>query len=214
MSTAKLYRLSGLSLLIGVAIGIISQLNNFLLQGDNPRQMTSALWTIAQLVTFIGPIFLLLGLPAIAFRQSAYAGWLGYIGFVLMFIGGFLITSFTIVPLIVFPWLAQSAPYLITQHAPTAPVLVYFLVASIVFAAGGIILGLGTVRAGIFPRYSGLLILIGAVLNLVNFPLTGILGAIVGTLAFIILAAGLAWIGYILWTTKSAEIVPPVPTAE
>jgi uncharacterized membrane protein YhaH (DUF805 family) len=66
-------------------------------------------------------------------------------------------------------------------------------------------------RATILPRWAGLLLIIGAVLNIVDFPLNGAIGSIVGAVSFVLFALALGWMGYTLMSTRSVEAVQPVP---
>jgi|SRR5713226_2453534 len=206
MSSATLYRASGLALLLGALLGIIGTiLGSALFPGNDPHQYTTPLWLVVTLVGFIGPLLLLLGLPGIPALQASRAGWLGFIGFILTFIGGFLLTSFSVVTLLVFPWLAQVAPKLAAGSGPPA-IFVFFLVAGILFALGGILLGIAVMPAGILPGFAGLLLLIGAVLTLVTIPLNGIISTIVSDVAFVLFAVGLGWMGYVLMSARSMEV--------
>lgn len=207
MSSATLYRASGLALLLGALLGIIGNiLSTALFPGNDPSQYLTPLWVVVTLVSLIGSLLLLLGLPGIAARQASRAGWLGFIGFILTFLGGFLFTSFSVVTLLILPWLAQVAPKLAASNGPSS-FFVFFLVAGILFALGGILLGIAVMRAGILPRWAGLLLLIGAVFNLVTFPLNGILSSIISTVAFVLFAGGLGWMGYALMSARSMEAV-------
>ncbi len=214
MSSATLYRASGLALLLGALLGIIGTiLNTFLFPGrGNPTQYTSALYVSVTLLSFIGSLLLVLGLPGMCVRQATRAGWLGLIGFVLTIVGGILFTSLSGVTFLVLPWLAVNAPQLAAGNGPPA-IFVYVLVASLLFAVGGVLLGIATMRAEVLPRWAGLLILVGAVLNLVDFPLSGIIGGIVGLVAFVLFALGLGWIGYVLWIAKGEALRQTVLTS-
>lgn len=208
MSSSLLYRTSGLALLLGAVLGSIGNvLGSVLFPNNDLSQSSSVVWFAVMLLSFIGSLFLLLGLPAVCVRQAERAGWLGFIGFVLTIIGGFLFTSFSPTALLILPWLAQEAPKLAASSGPPS-LFVFFLVASLLFAVGGILLGVATMRARILPRWAGLLILVGAVLNLVSFPLSGVISAIVGTAAFIIFAVGFGWIGFSLMSTGNVEAAP------
>lgn len=214
MSSGTLYRASGVALLVGALLAIIGNvLSTVLFPGMNdPNQYVSALWLPVMLLSFVGSLLLLIGLPAICARQAPRAGWLGLVGFVLTFIGVFLFTSFSIVTLIVLPWLAQVAPKLAAGNGPPA-IFVYFLVAGLLFAVGGVLLGIAIMRAGVLPRWAGLLIIIGAVLNLVDFPLNGIISSIVMIVAFVLFGLGVAWIGYALVSGGSSEMAQPSPAS-
>ena|SRR6266700_2201020 len=211
MSSALLYRTSGIALLLGAVLAIIGNvLGTILFPGNDPHQYSNALWLIVMLLSFIGSLVLLLGLPAVCVRQAERAGWLGLIGFVLTMIGGFLFTGFSLIPLLVLPWLAQTAPKLAASSGPPS-FFVFFLVASLVFVVGGILLGIAIMRARILPRWAGALILVGAVLNLVSFPLSGAISNILGTVAFVLFAVGIGWIGSTLMSTGSMEAAQPAP---
>jgi len=213
MSSGALYRLSGLVLLVGALLAIIGNvLGTVLFPGNDPHQYANALWLPVMLLSFIGPLLLLVALPAVAARQAPRAGWLGLVGFVLTFIGGFLFTSSSVTALLILPWLAQVAPKLAAGNGPPA-FFVYFLVASLLFAVGGVLLGIATMRAGVLPRWAGLLVIFGAVLNLVGFPLSGAISSIVGVVAFVLFGLGFAWIGYVLMSGGSSEVVQPSPAS-
>ncbi len=206
MSSSTLYRASGLALLLGAVLGIIGNiLTSALFPGNDPHQYLTPLYAVVTLVGLVGNMLLLLGIPSIGAYQAARAGWLGFIGVILTFLGGFILASFSVVELMVQPWLAQVAPHLLAAGPPAF--FVFFLVAGVLFALGSILLGIAVMRAGILPRFAGLLLIIGAVLNVVDVPLSGIPGAIVASLAFVLFAVGLGWIGYALMTQRRAEAI-------
>jgi hypothetical protein len=123
---------------------------------------------------------------------------------------------FFVTTLLFLPWLAQAAPKLAAAcsvmggcsfgNGPPA-FFIFFLVAGILLALGGILLGIAIMSAGILPRWSGLLLLLGLVLTPVSFfPLNQIISFIVDTLVFVLPALGfllpalaLVWIGYALY---------------
>jgi len=208
------YRASGLSLLLGALLGIIGNvLNSALFPGNNPHQYVNGLWLATALLGFIGSLLLVLGLPGLYARQAEKAGWLGLVGSALTIVAGIMFTGFSVILFLVLPWLAANAPKLAAGDGPPT-IFVYILVASLLFAVGGILLGIATMQAGIFSRWAGLLVIIGAVLNLVAIPLPGIISGIIGTVAFVVFALGVAWIGYALISPNSAEAVPPLAATE
>jgi hypothetical protein len=210
MSSSTLYRASGLALLLGALLFIIGNiLGTVLFPGNSTAtQLSSALYVSVSLVSFIGELLLLLGLSGIVVRQAQRAGWLGFVGFVLTFLGGALLTSTSVVSFLVFPWLAQVAPKLATGNGPPA-FFVYFLVAGILFALGGILLGIATMGAQVLPRWAGLLLIIGAVISVVDIPLSGTIGSIVGLVAFVLFAVAVGWMGYALLSEGPVEAVQP-----
>ena len=201
MSSTMLYRLSGLTLLLGAVLGSIGNiLTDVLYAGNDPRQYLTPVWFVVMLVTLIGELLLVLGLPGIVARQVQHAGRLGIVGFALMYIGEFLFTSYDVTALLVSPWLAQVAPLLARNGPPSLSV--FFLIAGILFSLGGILLGIVTMRAEVLPRWAGLLLIIGVLLNIVDAPLSGTLGSVVGIISFLLFALAVGWMGYALWRAK------------
>ena len=199
MSSGTLYRASGLALLLGAVLVIIGLPSSFVFAPDSPMALTMVgVWTG-------GVVLVQLGLPAIVARQAKQAGWLGFGGFLLMFSGGFLIASFfAVLDLTLFPWLDVHAPQLSAQFfATNAAVTVYAAVASSLFGVGGMLLGIATMRARVFPRWAGLLLIVG-LLSLGGFVNVFLSGALVFGLL------GLGWIGYALLTTKGGAVPQPV----
>jgi len=211
MSSATLYRASGLALLLGAVLSSVGFTLGTLLAPDNdPHQLLSPLWLPEQLMSFLGEALLLLGLPAIYARQATRAGRLGFVGFILTFLGGFLLASTSIVPLLILPWLAQASPKLAAQLGAgnLPPVLfLYFPFAGLLFMTGAIMLSIATIRAAILPRWASILCLAGVVLNLVVVPIFSLL-------AFVVLALGLGWIGYVFWSAKGEALSQPELTPE
>jgi hypothetical protein len=62
-----------------------------------------------------------------------------------------------------------------------------------------VLLGIATMRARVFSRWAGLLLVVGAVLN----PISLVIG-IVRAVADPLVLLGLGWMGYTLWTAKGA----------
>jgi hypothetical protein len=85
---------------------------------------------------------------------------------------------------------------------------VYMDVQFALFVLGGVLLGLATMRARVFSRWAGLLLLVGAVLDPVSF-----VNGIVGTLAAVLLTFGLGWMGYALLTAKGEGAAVPQPVS-
>jgi hypothetical protein len=201
MSSTTLYRASGLALLVGAALVIIGLPLSFVFTPDSPLALFMiGVWTG-------GVVLVQLGLPSIAIRQASRADWLGFVGFVLLFSGGFLLTSFfAVVDLTIFPWLDVEAPQLSFQFfAANAAAHGYLAVASALFGVGGVLLGIATLQARVFPRWAGVLLIVGVVSlgGFVNPFLTA--SAVFGLL-------GLGGIGYALVTAKD-EAVPQLAAA-
>jgi hypothetical protein len=199
VSSVTLYRASGVALLLGAALVIVGLPLSFAFTPDSPLALAMiGVWTG-------GVVLVQLGLPAIVVRQASRAGWLGFVGFALVFSGGFLLASFfAVLDLTIFPWLDVRAPQLSFQFfTANSAAHVYLAVVSALFGLGGALLGIATMRARVFPRWAGLL-LIASVASL---------GASFVNVFLIVIAAlglfGLGWIGYALMTAKNEAGVAP-----
>lgn len=198
MSSTTLYRASGLALLLGAVLVIVGLPLSFVFPPDSPLALAMiGVWTG-------GVVLAQLGGPGIVARQAKQAGWLGFVGYLLVGSGGFLLFSFfAVLDLTVFPYLDVHAPLASVQFfATNAAVNVYAAVAGSLFGVGGVLLGIATMRARVFPRGAGVLLILGVVGlgGFVNVFLSG---------AMLLGLVGLGWMGYALLTGKgAAEAVP------
>ena len=188
------FRWSGILLvvgavLLGIAIVIIS-LKPVVNQVFSPG---------VSLLLLLSSILLLLSLPAMYARQANAAGWLGLTGHVLLQTGVLLLVVVA-APALLYPSLNQ---------APGESWTAFLL--GIALALGLLLTGIATVRAGIYPRGAGSLLLAAMAGFFFTFfvaeflpPLAGQLGsAIFG----ILLALSLAWIGVALWIGKLGPFI-------
>lgn len=209
MSSTTLYRLSGLALLPGALLFLIGQVLSAVPQADAslPTQQTNALYLTLTLLSFLGMALLVLGLPGIVARQAVRAGWLGWVGFLLVFLSGLLYLSDTVIGFLVISWLSVNAPHVMIQwFSDNAAYFVYEAVESLLLAAGGVLLGTATMRAKVLPRWAGLFLMVAVILDLVGFALPDMLSTIVTSVASVLLALAFGWFGYALWLTKGATL--------
>jgi len=154
----------------------------------------------------LSSIFLLLSLPAMYARQANAAGWLGLTGHALLQTGILLLVLLAATP-ILFPSLKTAS----------GENLVVFLL-GIALTLGLLLTGIATIRAGVFPRWAGILLLAAMAGFFFDFfvaeflpPLAGQLGsAIFGAL----LALSLAWIGISLWIGNVGPIVVSISAGQ
>ena len=198
MSSTTLYRASGLALLLGALLVIIGLPLSFVFMLDSHLSLAmTGVWTA-------GVVLGQLGGAGIVARQAKQAGWLGFVGYLLVGSGGFLLFSFfAVLDLTVFPYLDVHAPLASFQFFTTNPaVTVYAAVAGSLFGLGGVLLGLATMRARVFPRGAGLLLILGVV------GLGAFVNVFLGA-AMLFGLVGLGWMGYTLLTGKGeAKAIP------
>ena len=164
----------------------------------------------------LGSMLIVSGLVGMYARQAIPAGWLGLIGFILLFFGLLVFgIGFGLISTTVIPWLTTQAPNLIAGQLP--PVLYVFLAISIVMiVVGNIPLGAAVVRAGILPRWPGWLLIASGVIGLLDIvPFSSTIKNIIAGISAISFFAGLAWAGYALWSERVVEEVqaPVAPVA-
>lgn len=196
MSSATLYRLSGIVVFIGgglSAIGTIGQLFN-----NDPL---SPFWTPTSLATALGLLLILLGLPAVYTRQMKQAGVFGLVGFLLFFLacvqfGG----GSGLADLVLLPWATKIGGL---NSAPVTFIL-YFLVIKLLLLVGSILWGIAMLRAAVFPKGSAILLLIGGVLFILGgrvhvIPNLDFIGEILFFLSFV-------WLGFSLLALSRKEM--------
>jgi hypothetical protein len=212
MSTTTSYRLSGIALIIGSVLTIIYYLSQAFINGNDPTTLASPLAVISSLVGFIGSVLVLLGLPGMYSRQAGRAGILGLLGFLFVWYvtlaQGVLIpfTSVTIVPELV------TNPATRTLATTPPPAFGPFFIASMVGEVLGILLlAIATLRARVFPRWIGWLLIATLVVGVVSFvpffpealsSLPGIIGSI-----------AIAGFGYALLSPGREETVSSAPVS-
>jgi hypothetical protein len=184
-------RWSGLSLLVGAtllgaAIVLIS-LNPVVNQPLSPRN---------SLLLLLSSIFLLLSLPAMYAKQAQAAGWLGLTGHALLQTGILLLVVLASTPLL-YPSLNMAS-----GENPVA----FFL--GIALSLGLLLTGIATIRASVYPRWAGILLLGATAGFFFDFFIAEFLpspaGQIGSALFGILLALALAWIGLSMWVGRYA----------
>jgi hypothetical protein len=200
MSTINLVRWSGLaSLLAGVLYALGALLHPV---GEDLASITSPSWVPSHLVYWVSAILMLFSLVGLYARQADKTGWLGLVGFLLALMGTAFVGTIFFISSTIPPLVAAGSPAIfeqvMTPPAFAVPVLV------VGFILGYILFGVATMRAGIFPRWSGLLLIIGVSLFMISEmpPFDRALSHLIVTIGDVLFGIGLAWMGYALWSEK------------
>jgi len=216
MSSASLYRWSGFALLIGSIIGIAGTIFDTAIIPDHNltvQQALSTSFTIDASLFLVWSVLLVMGLPGAYLRQATRAGALGFAGFVLLSLGLLLGgVAFSTVQVTDWPYLAQFAPKLLPSGGtgPTSGFLLWILVPVVLSGLGSILLGVSTIRAKVFSRWIGILLIVAGVLFLVSIAPIPYIDLASNSIFFIAFAG----FGYTLVSKGKAQVAAPLATAE
>ncbi len=182
MSSTTLYRLSGIGLFIGSLITIISFIPDFI--------PASTLAGPSTLLRAIGLTLFVLGLPAMYARLAPRAGILGLVGFIAVFAA--ILVGIALQPIfgIILPFLATHAPAL-AKGGPPHELFLLFAIQSVLSLIGDTLLGIAVMRAIVFPRWAGLVLIVSSVVGFVGGLFFGV---DFGNACFMIGLAGYAWL--------------------
>lgn len=183
------FRWSGILLVLGAAL-----LGAAIVSVSLKPVMEQAFSPGVSLLMLLSSILLILSLPAMYARQANAAGWLGLSGYALLQSGILIMVVLAATPLL----------YPSLNPIPGENLVVFLL--GIALTVGLLLTGIATMRAGVFPRGAGILLLAATagfffVFFVAEFlpPVTGQVGsAIFG----ILLALSLAWMGIALLIGK------------
>ena len=206
-STQKLIRWSTLAWLVSALTGIFS---TFFAPSDYAQgSMGSSLWMPTHAALVVSYMLFIFGLIGVHLSQADKAGWLGSTGFGLSFLSLIVLTAQLVVSTWILPVLAalpempKTAAALLDPSGPLAAFSTAVYVVYIPTVIGLVLLGIAVMRAGVLPRWAGLLLIIGTLLDLA--ALIGASGELIVKLGDLIFDAGKLWIVYALW---SAARVP------
>jgi hypothetical protein len=208
MTPQTIYRLSGGILIVGSLFAI----TGFLLHpsGSTPINVLSPIWLPANLLILVGALLVALGLPGMYARQAERAGKLGLIGFTLTFI---VILLFNValgaIETFLFPALAANAATRSFLAGPLpATYSRFLLVAVLLELVGPVLLGIATLRANVFPRWTGWLLIAIPVLVLFGFFVS--LPGPLAQLDAVVLNLSLAGMGFSLLARRDTAQGQPV----
>jgi hypothetical protein len=154
-------------------------------------------------------LLVLLGLPGLYVAQPGGMGRLGLVGFLTAFSGTYLIAvtgNFGFLA----PVLAKQSPAVLDSISQYPPVVMINGLAAVLFMIGYVLFGVAMIRTATLPRWSGVLVAVGAPAHLLGFGIAQLASTAawpIAILGSVSLGAGLAWPGYRLWHTPAASDV-------
>ena len=122
----------------------------------------------AHVVYTLAWLLVLLGLPGLYAAQRGRMGRLGLVGFLTAFAGTYLIAvtgNFGFLA----PVLAKEAPAVLDSISQYWPVVIVNGLAAVLFMIGYILFGVAMIRTATLPRWSGVLVAVGAPAHLLGF---------------------------------------------
>ncbi len=196
MSAKNLVRTGGG--LASVAAGLLLVLGHVLDLGGDPEYGT-VLGGSLVLTAHVALVFALVSLYAAQAQQS---GLLGGLGMTLSVVGTTLVSGVVLVEIA-----GASGAEVDVVLGAGLPGAVAVL-AGLAFLIGLILFGAATMRAGVFPRWSGLLLIIGDVVFGAG-SFAGTAATIFEVLGALITCAALVWLGLSLLSGSGASVQQP-----
>jgi hypothetical protein len=197
MAASKLRLWGGvLTAVVGALLVLFGVLPLLLLPTSEPliEWVRDADWSWLNGLALIATVLTPLALVSLYFRQVEESGKLGFVGFVMSYIGAVLFLGVQFDEAFVWRILASEAPALLDPNGPmlTNPGFsTIYLFMGILYILGFVLFGIATIRARVFPRGAAVLLIIGVPLFAGGFFLPQFLRAIGALLA----GAGLIWMG-------------------
>lgn len=210
MTSAQLFRISGLALLVGaVAFTVHIVLRSVITAGpDTATFAKEGLWVPINALGAMGAVLVLLGLPAMYARMAGPTGLLGLVGVVLialawLFFGVFL----SLFSVLVAPWLAYKAPSLLAASTPIpAGFIIAFIAGLVAEFLGTVLLAIPFIRGRAQPRWIGYVLPASAPLAVVgnfiapNGPSTNLAINLLSNLGPVLLLVVLGDLGCRMWS--------------
>ena len=144
-----------------------------------------------QVLYLFGLILLSVGLIGLYVRQSRVAGPLGLVGFLVAFVGTVFFTGFFWANIFVTPALAVGAPEFLDLGGRFPG----FFLSLFIYAVGWLLFGLASLRARVYPRAPVVALIVGAALDLLAAPLSGL-----------VIDAAFVWLGVSLFLGREAPV--------
>jgi hypothetical protein len=205
ITASHLFRLAGLAAVVaGLSFAVVGAFHpaNVIASVTTPR------WAIVHVFALAMSFFGMFGMTGLYARQVEESGWLGLIGYLMLTTWLAIVMGFTFVESFILPTMATMFPVVVegfvgmfTNTASTVDLGLLptmWAISGPLYLLGGVIFGIATFRAGIFPRWAGILLAVGTAAGpaAILFPQD-----FVGFVA-IPVGIALAWLGYALWSER------------
>ena len=130
-------------------------------------------------------VLLVIGLVGLFIRQAGELRTLGLVGFIVGLVGTALAAGGQWTYVFVLPYLAEKAPGV--ADSSSGSVLAGFVLSYLVMGVGWLLFGIATLRTRVFPRWTVILLIVGAIVTVLPLPSrTLLLGIAVACLGYVL----------------------------
>lgn len=178
---------------------------------DFLASVTTPIWAVFMSLKLAMSLFFIIAITGLYVRQVGRSGWVALAGFVLFGLAWWLETGFIFAELFILPPLAAAAPQyvdsflgIVNQHPGTmdiGAVVPAYGVLGVLYLLGGILLGIGTLRAGVLPKGPSILLAVAALVT----PAAALLPHEFQRYAAIPVGLAFIWLGFALWFPSKAS---------
>jgi hypothetical protein len=207
-TTNPLARLTSASLAIG---GVTGAAFVIISRGEinGAMAMLSQRWMVAHNLHFMSAALLLVGLVGLYLAHAPRMRFLGHFAFVLALLGTGFYFATGVVTAAVLPFIAGSAPSVMSANGPLFnPPLPALVISVAVFQLGWATIGAAIARAGLLPSWTGWATLVGAVIGMIPPRPFGSAPWVVTDIGWVIMAIGLVGMGVSGWAMAKTVPVP------
>jgi hypothetical protein len=197
MSYSNLIGWSGFAAMVAGALLLIAELLELLPAFDDlpfSELALSGVFTLQLTLYLLGLILLAVGLVGLYAHQFEAAGPLGLVGFLAAFAGTVFFTGFFWASIFVAPALALGAPEFLDQSGRFPG----FRLSLLIYAVGWLLFGLALLKAQGYPRVPVVALILGAALDLLGAPLSGL-----------VIDASFIWLGFSLFSGRISSVQRP-----
>ena len=187
-------RWAGLATVVSAVLSVIGDLLRLFVDVESSQTATTTPYALVFLLYLLGAVLLLLGLVGLYASHSEAAGALGLVTFLAAFLATALLVGVLWFELFITPSLATRAPGLAEAELGLAGFILVFLLGVV----GWLLFGVATLRTRTYPRWAAVLLMVGGVVAFVPIPLAGI-----------VFSVAIAWLGFVLFTGRSASVEQP-----
>jgi hypothetical protein len=145
---------------------------------------TTAAFYIPATAALASVVLLAVAVIGLFLHQQPQLGRLGAVGLTVAVVGTVLAAGAQWTYVFAVPYFAEAAPALVNES--TGIVLAGFMLSFAAMAVGWVLFGVATLNAGVFPRWSAVLLIIGAAITVLPLPSRSLaLSLVVGYLGLV-----------------------------